>query len=163
MIFFYFILGGLLFFLQNFLSLPYQAHLDILTLFLVFVTLRTSFIVAVTLALILGTALDCYGMSALGLNAGIFLLAVVGVEILRGQLNFLYIFPQIVGVTAITLVQTLGMALLLHLLMPMPVIYPKLVQEGALQIVVTSLSAPIILALFSRLDILWRRWLLIKA
>jgi hypothetical protein len=159
---FYFFLGFLLFFLQNFLSLPYQTHLDIVTLFLVFVTLRTSFIVAVTLALVFGTALDCYGMAPLGLQSGLFLLAVVGVEILRGHINFLYVFPQIIGVATITLVQAFVMALLLHLLMPVPVIYPALVQEGFLQIGVTALSAPIILALFCRVENLWRRWLLIK-
>jgi rod shape-determining protein MreD len=162
MLIFYFVLGSLAFFLQNFLSLPHQIHLDFVTLFLVFATLRTSFIVAVTLALVLGTMLDCYGMAPLGLHAGVFLLAVVGVEILRRHLNFLYIFPQLVGVAAITLVQGLAMALFLHLLMPVPVIYPALVQQGALQIGVTTLGAPIILALFCRLENLWRRCLLIK-
>lgn len=162
MLIFYFFLGFLIFYLQNFLSLPYQAHLDIVTVFMVFVTLRTSFIVAVTLALVSGTALDCYGMAPLGLQAGMLVLAVVGIEILRGHINFLYVFPQIIGVAIITLVQALAMALLLHLLMPMPVIYPALVHQGFLQIGVTALSAPIILALFGRMENLWRRWLLIK-
>jgi rod shape-determining protein MreD len=162
MLFFYLALAFLLFFLQNMLPLPSQMRLDLLTLLMVFVSLRASFIVSVTMALILGIAMDCYGMAPLGLQAGMLLLAVLGVEILRRHLNFLYFFPQIVGVAAITIVQALAMALLLHLLMPVPVIYPAVVRQGLLQIGITALSAPIVLALFGGLEKLWRRWFFIK-
>ena len=162
MFFFYLILAFLLFFLQNLLPLPSQMRLDLLTLLMVFLSLRTSFIISVTLALILGTAMDCYGMAPLGLQAGLLLLAVLGVEILRRHLNFVYIFPQIVGVAAITMLQSSVMALLLQLLMPVPVIYPAVVREGLLQIGITALSAPIVLALFGLLERLWRRWFFIK-
>jgi hypothetical protein len=54
------------------------------------------------------------------------------------------------------------MALLLHLLMPVPVIYPAVVRQGLLQIGITALSAPIVLALFGGLEKLWRRWFFIK-
>ena len=162
MLFFYLILAFLLFFLQNLLPLPSQMRLDLLTLLMVFLSLRTSFIVSVTLALILGTAMDCYGMAPLGLQAALLLLAVLGVEILRRHLNFLYIFPQIVGVATITMLQSLVMALLLQLLMPEPVIYPAVVRQGLLQIGITALSAPIVLALLGLLERLWRRWFFIK-
>jgi rod shape-determining protein MreD len=160
MLIFFFILAWLLFFLQNFLPLP--VHLDLLTLFTVFVTLRADFIVSVTLALIFGTALDCYGMAPLGLHAGMLILAAVGVEILRRHLNFLYIFPQIIGVATIVMVQALAMAMFLHLLMPMPVLHPAVIHQGILQIGATALAAPVILGLFCRLENLWRRWLSIK-
>ena len=45
-------------------------HLDLLTLFIVFVSLRERFIVAVIFALILGTSLDCDSMGPLGLQVG---------------------------------------------------------------------------------------------
>jgi rod shape-determining protein MreD len=159
---FYLILAFLLFFLQNLLPFPSQLHLDLLTLFVVFISLRASFIVAVILALILGVALDCYGMAPLGLQAGGLLLAVVGVEILRRPLNLLYIFPQIVGVATIATIQAVAMVLLLHLLAPVQVVYPDVVQQGLLQIGVTALAAPIVLALFGWLERLWRRWFFIK-
>jgi rod shape-determining protein MreD len=161
MLIFYLILGFLLFFLQNLLPLP-QLHIDLLTMFIVFISLRISFIVSVWFALILGIALDCYGFAPLGLQSAILLLAVVGVKILRSHLNFLYLIPQILGVAVITIMQALVMALLLHLLMPVPIIYPSVVKQGLLQVIVTSLSAPVVLALFSQLEKLWRRWLLVK-
>jgi rod shape-determining protein MreD len=162
MLMFYLILAFLLFFLQNLLTLPSRLHLDLLTLFVIFISLRASFMAAVILAIILGIALDCYGMAPLGLQAGGFLVTVVGVEILRRHLNFLYIFPQIVGVAALALLQALTMALLLHLLMPVQVIYPALVQQGLWHIGVTALAAPIVLALFGWLERVWRRWFFIK-
>jgi rod shape-determining protein MreD len=162
MLLFYLILAFGLFSLQNLLPLPYQLHLDLLTLFVIFISLRASFIVAVTLAFILGVAQDCYGMAPLGLQAAVLLLAVVGVEILRRLLNWLYIFPQIVGVAAIALVQAVAMALLLNLLVPVPVVNPDLVHQGLLQIGVTALAAPVVLALFGWLERLWRRWFFIK-
>jgi rod shape-determining protein MreD len=162
MLMFYLILAFVLFFLQNLLPFPSQIHLDLLTLFVIFISLRTSFIIAVTLALFLGLALDCYGTAPLGLQAGAFLLTVVGVKILRHQLNFLYILPQIVGVATLALIQAVTMALLLHLLMPVQVIYPAVVQQGIWQIAVTALAAPIILALFGWLERVWRRWFAIK-
>ena len=162
MLVFYLILAFVLFFLQNLLPLPSQMRLDLLTLLMVFVSLRTSFIISVSLALILGTAMDCYGMSPLGLQAGMLLLAVLGMEILRRPLNFLYIFPQIIGVATITMVQAFAMALMLHLLISVPVIYPGLVRQGLLQIGVTALGAPIALALFGLLEKIWRRWFFIK-
>jgi hypothetical protein len=160
---FYLILGLLLFFLQRLLPLSPQIHLDLLTLFIIFVSLRASFIESVCLALLLGTFLDCYGFAPLGLQSGILVLAVVGVKILRGHLNFLYVTPQILGVAIITIMQAVVMALLLHLLLPVQIVYPAVVREGLFQVLVTSLSAPIILALFSYLEKLWRRWLLIRA
>jgi rod shape-determining protein MreD len=162
MLFFYLILAFLLFFLQNLLSLPSQLYLDLLTLFMVFLSLRANLIVSVTLALILGIAMDCYGLAPLGLQAGMLVLAVLGVKVLRQNFNFLYILPQIVGVAAITIVQGLVMALLLHLLMPVPVIYPAMVRQELFRIGVTALSAPIVLALFGLLERLWRRWFFIK-
>jgi hypothetical protein len=36
------------------------------------------------------------------------------------------------------------------------------VKEGLFQVLVTSLSAPVVLALFSYMAKLWRRWLLIR-
>jgi rod shape-determining protein MreD len=162
MLVFYLILALLLFFLQNLLPLPSQMRLDLLTLFVVFLSLRASLIISVTMALILGTAVDCYGMAPLGLQAGMLVLAVLGVKILRRHFNFLYIFPQIIGVAVITIVQGLTMALLLHLLMPVPVIYPAMVRQELFQIGVTALSAPIVLALFGLLEKLWRRWFFIK-
>lgn len=159
---FYLLLAFLLFFLQNLLPLPSQMRLDLLTLFIVFLSLRASLIVSVTLSLILGTVLDCYGFAPLGLHAGMLVLAVLGVKILRRHLNFLYIVPQIVGVAAIIFVQAVLMALLLHLLMPVPVLYPAMLRQELLQLGVTALSAPIVLALFGLLERLWRRWFLIK-
>jgi rod shape-determining protein MreD len=162
MLMFYLILAFLLFFLQNLLPFPSRIHLDLLTLFVIFISLQTSFITALTLALILGVALDCYGMAPLGLHAGAFLLTVVGVEVMRRRLNFLYIFPQIVGVATLALIQAVTMALLLHLLMPVQVIYPALVRQGLWQIGITALAAPIVLALFGWLERVWRRWFFIK-
>jgi rod shape-determining protein MreD len=162
MLIFYLILGFLLFFLQNLLPFSAQVHVDLLTLFMIFISLRVSFLVSVWFALILGISLDCYGFAPLGLQAAILLLAVVGVKILRRHLNFLYLIPQILGVAVITIMQALVMALLLHLLMPVPIIYPSVVRQGLLQVIVTSMSAPVVLALFSQLEKLWRRWLLIK-
>jgi rod shape-determining protein MreD len=162
MLIFYLILGLLLFFFQSLLPLSSQVHLDLLTLFIIFVSLRASFIVSVCLSLVLGTLLDCYGLAPLGLQAGILVLAVVGVKILRYQLNFLYVMPQILGVAIITIMQAVVMALLLHLLLPVPVVYPAVVKEGLWQVLVTSLTAPVILALFAFAEKLWRRWLLIR-
>jgi rod shape-determining protein MreD len=138
MLIFYLILGFLLFFLQNLLPLP-QLHIDLLTMFIVFISLRISFIVSVWFALILGIALDCYGFAPLGLQSAILLLAVVGVKILRSHLNFLYLIPQILGVAVITIMQALVMALLLHCDAGL-IIYPS-VKQGLR--VVTSLSAPL--------------------
>jgi rod shape-determining protein MreD len=162
MLMFYLILAILLFFLQNLMPLPPQAHLDLLTLFVIFISLRASFIIAVTMALIIGVMLDCYGMAPLGLQAGALLLAVIGVEILRRHLNWLYFFPQIVGVATIAMIQAVAMALLLHLLVPVQVIYPEVVQQGLMQIGITALAAPIFLALFGQLERIWRRWFFIK-
>jgi rod shape-determining protein MreD len=162
MLIFYVILAFLLFFLQNLLPFSSRMHLDLLLLFVIFISLHTNFITAVTMAVILGIALDCYTMAPLGLQAGAFLLTVVGVEILRRLLNFFYIFPQIVGVAALALIQAVTMALLLHLLMPMQVIYPALVQQGLWQIGVTALAAPIVLALFGWLERVWQHWFSIK-
>jgi hypothetical protein len=159
MLLFYLILGFLLFFLESLLPFSPRLHLDLLTLFMVFVSLRASFIVSVCLALLLGISMDCYGMAPLGLQAAMLLLAVVGVTILRRHLNFLYLIPQIVGVAIITLVQAAVMALLLNLLMPVPVIHPAVLKQGLFQVGVTSLSAPIFLGLFSLLQKLWQRWL----
>jgi rod shape-determining protein MreD len=159
MLIFYLILGFLLFFLESLLPFSPRLHLDLLTLFMVFVSLRASFIVSVCLALLLGISMDCYGIAPLGLQAAMLLLAVVGVNILRLHLNFLYLIPQIVGVAIITLVQSAVMALLLNLLMPVPVMHTAVVKQGLLQVSVTSLSAPIFLGLFSQLQKLWRRWL----
>lgn len=162
MLLFYCALAFLLFFLQNMLPLPSQLRLDLLTLFIIFVSLRASFIVAITLALSIGTALDCYGLAPLGLHAGLLVIAVIGVEILRRHLNFLYIFPQLVGVATITMVQAMAMALFLNLLMPMPVLNPALIRQGLLQIGATTFAAPIILALFGWLENIWRQWFSIK-
>jgi hypothetical protein len=85
------------------------------------------------------------------------------VEFLRHHLSFFYVIPQILGMAIITSMQALIMALLLHLLMPIEVVYPAIVKQGLIQIGVTSLSAPIVLGLFSLLEKLWRRWLLIKS
>jgi rod shape-determining protein MreD len=163
MLIFYLILGLLLFFLQSLLPLSPQIHLDLLTLFIIFVSLRANFIVSVCLALVFGALLDCYGLAPLGLQAGIFVLAVVGVKILRYHLNFLYVTPQILGVAIITIIQAVVMALLLHLLLPVAVVYPAVVKEGLFQVLVTSLSAPVVLATFAYAEKLWRRWLLIRA
>ena len=162
MLTFYLILGFLLFFLQSLLPLSPRIHLDLLTVFIIFVSLRVSFIESVCLALIFGTLLDCYGFAPLGLQAGILVLAVVGVKILRRHLNFLYVTPQILGVAVITIMQALVMALLLHLLLPVPIVYPAVVKEGLFQVLITSLSAPVVLALSSYLAKLWRRWLFIR-
>jgi rod shape-determining protein MreD len=162
MVLFYLILAFLLFFLQNLMPLPSQMRLDLLTLLMVFLSLRASLIISVTLALILGIVLDCYGMAPLGLQATIMLLAVLGVRILRRSLNFHYIFPQIIGVAIITIMQGLVMAMLLHLLMPVPVIYPAMVRQEMFQIGVTALSAPIVLALLGLAEKFWRRWFFIK-
>lgn len=162
MLMFYLIMAFLVFFLQSLLPLFPLVHLDLLTLFIIFVSLREKFIVSVSLALILGTSLDCYGMAPLGLEAGKLLVGVVGVAFLRHHLNFIYIIPQILGTSIITLMQALFMALLLHLLMPIPVIHPSVIKQGLFQIGVTSLGAPIVLGLFSQSEKLWRRWLLIK-
>jgi hypothetical protein len=163
MLIFYLIVAFPVFLLQILLPLSTLLHLDLLTIYIVFVSLREKFIFSVSLALILGISLDCYGMAPLGLQAGILLLGVIGVEFLRHHLNFIYVIPQILGLAIITSMQTLIMALLLHLLMPVEVVYPAIVKQGLLQIVVTSLSAPIVLGLFSLLEKLWRRWLLIKS
>ena len=162
MLIFYLIMAFLLFFLQSLLPFSPTLHLDLLTLFIVFVSLRERFIVAVIFALILGTSLDCYSMGPLGLQAGILLLAAVGVKFLRHHLNLIYIIPQILGVAIITMMQALVMALFLHLVMPVPVIYPANVKQGLFQIGITSLSAPIVLGSFGQLEKLWRRRLLIR-
>jgi rod shape-determining protein MreD len=160
MFWFYVLLAFLIFFLQNFL--PSMIRFDLLTLFIVFVTIQGNFIIAVTLSLTLGIALDCYGTAPLGLQAGMLLIAVLGVEILRRHLNFQYIFPQLIGVAAITVMQSVAMALFLHLLMPVPVLYPAFVHQKLLHIGATIIAAPIILTLLFLLENLWRRWLLIK-
>jgi hypothetical protein len=163
MLIFYLIVAFPVFLLQILLPLSTLLHLDLLTIYIVFVSLREKFIFSVSLALILGISLDCYGMAPLGLQAGILLLAVIGVEFLRHHLSFFYVIPQILGMAIITSIQALIMALLLYLLMPVAVVYPAIVKQGLLQIGVTSLSAPIVLGLFSLLEKLWRRWLLIKS
>ena len=56
---------------------------------------------------------NSYGLlwfGTFGLQAGILLLAVVGVKFLRHHLNFLYVIPQILGVAIITIMQALVMA-----------------------------------------------------
>jgi hypothetical protein len=160
---FYLIVAFPVFLLQILLPLATLLHLDLVTIYIVFVSLREKFIFSVSLALLLGISLDCYGMAPLGLQAGILLLAVIGVEFLRHHLNFFYFIPQILGMAIITSMQALFMTLLLHLLMPVDVVYPALVKQGLLQIGVTALSAPIVLGLFSLLENLCRRWLLIKS
>lgn len=155
---FYLLLTALLFFLQNFLPLPSPWRLDLLTLGLIFVSLRASFLVSVILALGWGLALDCYGTAPLGVQAGMLLVAVVGAKILRRHLNFLYIMPQITGVATIALVQAVLVGVLLHLLMPVPVLYAAVVREGMIQVGMTALSAPVFLAWFEWLAKRWRRW-----
>ena len=158
MFIFYLLLIAVLFFLQNFLPLPPPWRLDLLTLGLIFVSLRTGFLVSVGLALVVGLALDCYGTAPLGVQAGMFLVAVVGVNILRRHINFLYIMPQIVGVAIITLGQAAIVALLLHLLLPVPVLSPAVVRQSIMQVGVTALGAPVFLAWFGWLAKLWRCW-----
>ena len=101
MLLFYLILGFFLFFLQHLFPFPANLRLDLLTLFIVFVSLRAEFIVAVVLALLFGFILDCYGLAPLGLQAALLLTAVVATAVLRRHLNFLYILPQIAGVAVI--------------------------------------------------------------
>ena len=73
---------------------------------------------------------------------------------MRHHLNFFtHFIPQILGVAIITMtVKALVMALFLHLVMPVPVIYPAVVKQGLFQIGITSLSAPIVLSLFGQLE-----------
>ena len=158
MLLFYPVLAFILFFLQNLLPLPHHLRLDLLTVFVVFACLRAGFLVALVLALILGFTLDCYGTAPLGLQAGLLLTAVVGTEILRRHLNFLYIVPQIIGVAAVMLLQGAVMLALLHLLVPVPVVNPAMVRQVLLQLGVTALSAPLVLAIFRLLERFWRRW-----
>lgn len=162
MLLFYLLLAFLVFFLQNFLTLPSALRLDLLTVLLVFISLRERFIVAVSLALLLGLAMDCYGLAPLGLQAGLMVLAVVGVEILRRHINFIYLLPQIVGVGAIVSAQVLAMTLALHILLSVPVVYPAMVNQGLWQIVATALSAPLVLGIFGLVEKLWRRWFILK-
>jgi rod shape-determining protein MreD len=162
MVIFYLVMAFLLFFLQSLLPLPLILHPDLLTLFIVFVSLREKFIVAVIFAFILGISLDCYSMGPLGLQVGILLLAAIGVKLLRHHLNLIYFMPQILGVAIITMLQASVMILFLHLVMPVPVIYPAVIKQGLYQISITSLCAPFVLGLFSQLEKLWRRWLLIR-
>ncbi len=163
MVLFYLLLGFFLFFLQHLLPLPAPVRLDLLTLFLVFVTLRADFIVAVVLALLLGFVLDCYGLAPLGVQVALLLTAVVGTALVRRHFNFLYILPQIAGVAVIMLLQGLVMLGLLHLLLPVPVVYPTMVWQVLLQLSGTALSAPLVLGLFNLLEKAWRRWLLQKS
>ena len=159
MLIFYLIMALLVFLLQSLLPLALLAHLDLLTLFIVFVSLREKFIIAVSLALILGISLDCYGMAPLGLQAGMLLLGVVGVELLRHNLNFGFVIPQILGVAIIIVMQSVVMLFLLHLLLSVPVLHSSMAKQGLLRIGVTSLSAPLVLGLFSQLEKLWRHGL----
>jgi rod shape-determining protein MreD len=162
MLFFYLILAFLLFFLQNLLPFTHPMRLDLLTLLMVFLSLRAKLTISVTLALLLGLTLDCYGMAPLGLHASMLLLAVLGGKILRRRLNLNYIFPQIVGVALITIVQGMTMAVLLHLLMSTQVLNQDIVRQVLLQIGLTALSAPIVLALLDLMEKLWRRLFFIK-
>jgi len=157
--FFYLILGFFLFFLQHLIPFPADLRLDLLTLFMVFVSLRTDFIVAVVLALLFGLILDCYGLAPLGLQSALSLTAVVATALLRRRLNFLYVLPQIAGVAVIMLLQGLVMVGLLHLLLPVPVVYPAMLRQACLQLGVTALSSPIVLGLFALLEKGWRRCL----
>jgi len=161
--FFYLILGLLLFFLQNLLPLPPPLHLDLLTLLMIFLSLRASPILAVAMAFFFGVMLDCYGLAPLGLQVGRLFLAVLGVKVLRRHLNFHYIVPQIVGVGLIMVAQGLFMALSLHLLLPTPVNYQPLLRQGLFQLTVTALSAPLVLALLGLLEKHWSRFFAIKS
>jgi hypothetical protein len=67
MLIFYLIVAFPVFLLQILLPLSTLLHLDLLTIYIVFVSLREKFIFSVSLALILGISLDCYGMAPLGL------------------------------------------------------------------------------------------------
>ncbi len=163
MVLFYLILGFFLFFLQHLLPFPANLRLDLLTLFMVFVSLRADFSVAVLLALLFGFILDCYGLAPLGLQAGLLLTAVVATAVLRRHLNFLYILPQITGVAVIMLVQGLVMVGLLHLLLPVPIASTAMLRQVVLQLGVTALSTPIILGLFNLLEKGWRRFWLRKS
>lgn len=163
MLVFYLTLGFVLFFLQHLIPFPANIRLDLLTLFVVFVTLRAEFIVAVMLALVLGFILDCYGLGPLGLQVAHLLTAVLGTALVRRRLNLLYILPQIAGVAIIMLLQGIIMAGLLHLLLPVPVVYPSMLRQGFLQLGITALSAPVVLGLFRILEKVWRHYLLRKS
>ena len=61
MLIFYLIMALLVFLLQSLLPLALLAHLDLLTLFIVFVSLREKFIIAVSLSLISASRLIATG------------------------------------------------------------------------------------------------------
>ncbi|MGQ9919773.1 MAG: rod shape-determining protein MreD [Desulfobacca sp.] len=163
MLLFYFSLGFFLFFLQHLVPFPAEFHLDLLTLFIVFVSLRTAFLVAAVLALFVGFILDCYGLPPLGLHAALLLTAVVATAVLRRHLNFLYVLPQITGVISVMLLQALVMVGLLHLLSPVPVVYPAMLRQACLQVVATALCSPIVFSLFNLLEKGWRHFSLKKS
>ncbi len=159
---YYLLVAFVLFFLQHLLPMPAYLRLDLLTLFMVYVTLQAGLLTAVPLALLLGVVLDCYGPAPLGLHAALLFTAVVGTAAVRRHLDLLYVLPQITGVALIMLAQGAVMVGLLHLLLPVPVAYPALLQTVFLQLWVTSLSAPVVLFLFGFLARGWRRWVLRK-
>jgi rod shape-determining protein MreD len=160
---FYLLLGFFLFFLQHLSPLLAPWRPDLLTLYLVYATLRLKVLSAVLLALFCGLVLDCYGLAPLGLHAALLLTAVLGTAASRRRLNFLYVLPQIAGVGLIMALQAAIMVGLLHLLLPVPVVHPAMLRQIALQLATTALSAPLVLGVFRLLETGWQRWVLKKS
>ncbi len=158
MLLFYLLLGFLVFFSQHLLPFSPNFRLDLVSLFVVFVTLRRGFLVALGLALLLGFVLDCYGLAPLGLQAAMLLTAVIGTSVLQRHLNLFYVFPQIAGVALIMLLQGIIMLGLLHLVLPVPVVYPAMLRQSLLQLATTAVCAPAVLGLFRLLEKGWQYW-----
>lgn len=163
MLLFYLLLGFLVFFCQHLLPFPPDFRLDLVTLFVVFVTLRRGFLTALGLALLFGFVLDCYGLAPLGLQAAMLLTAVIGTSVLQRHLNLLYVLPQIAGVALVLFLQSAIMLGLLHLVLPVPVVYPAMLRLSLLQLATTAVCAPAVLGLFNLLERGWQHWLMKKS
>ncbi|WP_449245450.1 hypothetical protein [Desulfobacca acetoxidans] len=157
MVLFYLLLSLFSVYFQNVLFQLAGVRLDLLTLLVIFVSSHEKVIIATVLALLLGVMADCYGPLPLGLQAGVLLLAVVGVYTLRPFLNFQHILPQIVGVAAILVVQMLAMLTLINLLTPVEGFHQTFWRQLAVEAGTTVLGAPIILSSLNYLEKSWRR------
>jgi rod shape-determining protein MreD len=151
-------LAGLgLFYFQNLLLFP-QVRLRLLGLFLFYVGLRPSFLLAFSLALFLGVLQDSYSTTPLGLHLGGSLLLVGLARFCRRRLLLQKTGPQIVASLGALTLQEIAFMVILLLLGLQPFLFNDLLAFRGLELLATAALAPLMYALVQGLEKLSSRY-----
>jgi len=145
-------LAGLgLFYFQNLLLFP-QVRLRLLGLLLFYAGLRPSFLLAFSLALILGVLQDSYATTPFGLHLGGGLLLVGIARFCRRRLLLQKIGPQIIASLGALTLQEIGFMVTLLLLGLEPFPVNDLLAFRGLELLATAALGPLMYALVLGLE-----------